>query len=183
MSALAKFPYPSHLSVQEFVEWENQQDARHELLNGQIIAMTGGTVAHAGLIVSIAARLFNHLQGTPCRVFTSDLKVQAVDHVLYPDVVVSCDRQENDGVFCYNPKLIIEVLSNSTSYEDRFKKRLAYQQIDSLEEYMLVSQEIRHVEIYRRAENWGAVVHINGAVELRSINFSLDIDTLYASIE
>jgi Uma2 family endonuclease len=98
-------------------------------------------------------------------------------------VVVSCDRQENDGVLCHNPKLIIEVLSNSTSRKDRFKKRLAYQQIESLEEYVLVSQEIRHVEIYRRAEDWQAFIHISGTVELRSVDFSLDIDELYASID
>jgi Uma2 family endonuclease len=60
-------------------------------------------------------------------------------------VVVSCGPQENDGVLCDNPRPIIEVLSNSTSRRDRFKKRLPYQQIDSLEEYVLVSQEIRHV--------------------------------------
>jgi Uma2 family endonuclease len=183
MSALAKPLYSSGLSVDEFIEWENQQDTKHELLDGQIIAMTGGTVAHASLILQLGAALLNYLKGTPCRVFTSDLKVQIAENVFYPDVVVSCDRQENDGVLCHNPKLIIEVLSNSTSRKDRFKKRLAYQQIESLEEYVLVSQEIRHVEIYRRAEDWQAFIHISGTVELRSVDFSLDIDELYASID
>jgi len=175
--------YANDLSIAEFIERENQQDTRHELLDNQIIAMAGGTVAHAGLIVGLAARLFNHLQGTPCRVFASDLKVQAAHNVFYPDVVVSCTSQENDGVLCHNPKLIIEVLSNSTSRKDRFKKRLAYQQIESLEEYVLVSQETRHIEIYRRAEDWHAFIHISGRVELRSVDFSLDIDELYASID
>ncbi|HAS51699.1 MAG TPA: hypothetical protein DCS21_08125 [Gammaproteobacteria bacterium] len=183
MNALAQCLYADPLSAEEFIEWENQQDTRHELLAGEIIAMTGGTVAHAGLIVSISARLFNHLQGTPCRVFTSDLKVQTAKSVFYPDVVVSCDRQDNSGVLCHNPKLIIEVLSNSTARKDRFKKRAAYQQIESLEEYVLVSQEARHVEIYRRVDDWQACIHIGGFIELRSVGFTLDMDELYASFD
>jgi Uma2 family endonuclease len=179
MNAVLK---PKPLSISEFLEWENQQETRHELLNGEIIAMTGGTVAHAGLIVSIAARLFNHLQGIPCRVFTSDLKVQAAENIFYPDVVVSCDSQDNNGVLCSNPKLIIEVLSNSTTHKDRYKKRLAYQQIDSLEEYVLVSQEAKYIEVYRRADDSRVAVHTAGVVELRSVGFPLSIDELYAGI-
>ena len=175
--------YANNLSIAEFIEWENQQDIRHELLDGQIIAMTGGTVAHAGLIVGLAARLFNHLQGTPCRVFASDLKVQAAHNVFYPDVVVSCASQENDGVLCQNPKLIIEVLSSSTFRKDRHNKRLAYQQIESLEEYVLVSQEARHVEVYRRADGWQASIHIGGVMEFRSVDFALALDEIYAGMD
>lgn len=180
---VAKPRYSEDRRVAEFIEWENQQDTRHELLDGEIIAMTGGTVAHAGLIVVLAARLFNHLQGTPCRVFASDLKVRAADNVFYPDVVVSCASQENDGVLCQKPKLIIEVLSSSTFRKDRHNKRLAYQEIESLEEYVLVSQEAKHVEVYRRADGWRASVHIGGTVELRSVNLALAIDELYSSLD
>lgn len=183
MNVVIKPQYSNDLSVAEFIEWENQQDTRHEFQDGEIIAMTGGTVAHAGLIVAISARLFNHLQGTHCRVFTSDLKVQALNNVFYPDVVVSCESQENDGVLCQNPKLIIEVLSSSTSRKDRYKKRLAYQEIASLEEYILVSQEAKHIETFRREDGWQASIYIGGMVELRSVNFSLAIDEIYASID
>jgi Uma2 family endonuclease len=183
MNVVIKPPYSNDLSVAEFIEWENQQDSRHELLDGEIIAMTGGTVAHAGLIVSLAARLFSHLQGTPCRVFSSDLKVQTANNVFYPDVVVSCATQENDGVLCQHPKLIIEVLSSSTFRKDRHNKRLAYQEIPSLEEYVLVSQEVRHIEVYRREDGWQVAVHIGGSVELRSVNLVLAIDDIYANLD
>ena len=83
---------------------------------------------------------------------------------------------------CKAPKLITEML-NSTFCKDRFKKRLAYQQIGSLEEYMRVAQEIRHVEIYRRTEDWQVSIHISGQVELRSVQFCLDIDELYTNID
>jgi Uma2 family endonuclease len=91
MNVVIQYQSAGELDLAEFIEWENQQETRHELLNGEIIAMTGGTVAHAGLIVALAARLFSHLQGTSCRIFTSDLKVQAAQNVFYPDVVVSCE--------------------------------------------------------------------------------------------
>ena len=171
------------MSPTEFLEWENRQEARHELLDGEIVAMTGGTVAHAALILQLGSALFNHLRGTPCRVFTSDLKVRAAENLFYPDVVVSCDPQDNDSVLCNNPKLIIEVLSNSTASKDRHKKRLAYQQIDSLEEYVLVAQEAKHVEIYRRADRWQATVHTDGETRLRSVDFVLAMDDLYAGLD
>lgn len=183
MNVVVKPRYSDDQGIADFIEWENQQGTRHELLNGEVIAMTGGTVAHAGLIVSLSARLFVHLQGTPCRVFAADLKVQAAESVFYPDVVVSCAAQENDGVLCHNPKLIIEVLSSSTSRKDRHEKRLAYQRIASLEEYVLVSQEAKHVEVYRREDQWQAAVLIGGVVELRSVNFALTIDELYRDLD
>ena len=179
MNAVLK---PSYLSIADFLEWENQQETRNELLEGEIVAMTGGTVAHAGLIVSIASRLFNHLDGTPCWVFTSDLKVQAAENIFYPDVVVSCAEQDNQDVLCKEPKLIIEVLSNSTSRRDRHKKRLAYQQIESLEEYVLIAQEVKHVEIYRRVDDWKISIYTEGVIELRSVELTLALDDLYAGI-
>ena len=173
---------PSYLTVSEFLEWENQQDARHELLDGQIVAMTGGTFAHARLIARLVTKLSNHLDKTPCVVLASDFKVEAAGDMTYPDVVVTCARQENQDLLCKEPKLIIEVLSNSTSRKDRYKKRLAYQQIASLEEYVLVSQEVKHVEVYQRADNWRASVYTDGVVELRSVDFLLSLDELYADL-
>ncbi|MDQ5907950.1 MAG: hypothetical protein QG599_41 [Pseudomonadota bacterium] len=183
MNALAQCLHTDPLGIEEFIEWENQQETRHELLEGEIIAMTGGTFAHARLITHLVTRLSNHLDKTSCTVLSSDFKVLTAEEVFYPDVLVTCTRQENEDLFCTAPKLIIEVLSNSTARKDRFKKRAAYQQIESLEEYVLVSQEARHVEIYRRADDWQACIHIGGLVELRSVGLALDMDELYASLD
>lgn len=179
MNAVVK---PRYLSVPEFLEWENQQDTRHELLDGQIIAMTGGTFAHARLITRLVTKLSNHLDKTPCVVLSSDFKVQVAVDIFYPDVVVTCTQQENQDLLCKEPKLIVEVLSNSTTHKDRHKKRLAYQQIDSLEEYVLVSQEAKYIELYRRADDWRVAVHTDGVVELRSVEFSLSMDELYEGV-
>ena len=79
-------------TVAEFLDWENQQATRHEWIDGRIVAMTGGSFAHARLIHQLSRRLGNHLDGTPCTVLTSDFKVQAGKNVFYPDVVVTCAR-------------------------------------------------------------------------------------------
>ena len=80
---------------------------------------------------------------------------------------------------CKDPKLIIEVLSNSTASQDRTQKRLAYQQIESLEEYVLVAQDVQHVTLFRRAEGWRQIVVIEGALELRSVGWIGELDDLY----
>ncbi|CDH47683.1 Uma2 family endonuclease [Candidatus Contendibacter odensensis] len=163
----------------EFMDWENQQQTRHEWIDGRIVAMTGGTIRHVKLIARLVRSLGNHLDGTPCLVLASDAKVQAAQNVFYPDVVVSCAEQDDQDVLCKEPKLIIEVLSNSTATHDRTKKRLAYQQIESLEEYLLIAQEVQHVTIYRRAEDWQPLDIISGTLDVRSVGWTLDLAELY----
>ena len=166
-------------TVAEFLAWENQQTTRHEWMEGKIIAMTGGSMGHAQLIARLVRRLGNHLDGTPCIVIASDIKVQAAQNIFYPDVVVTCARHESQDMVCKDPKLIIEVLSNSTASQDRTKKRLAYQQIASLEEYALVAQDVQHITIYRRAEGWRKIIVIDGAWELRSVGWTGELADLY----
>ncbi len=176
MNAVLK---PSYLSIADFLEWENQQETRNELLEGEIVAMTGGTIRHGKLIARLVTALSIHLKGTPCLVLASDAKVQAALNVFYPDVVVSCAEQDDQDVLCKEPKLIIEVLSSSTATNDRTKKRLAYQQIESLEEYLLVVQEVQHVTPYRRAEHWQPLDVISGTLKVNSVGWTLDLAELY----
>ena len=163
----------------EFLDWENQQQSRHEWMDGRIVAMTGGTIRHVKLIARLVRHLGNHLDGTPCLVLASDAKVQAALNVFYPDVVVSCAEQDDQEVLCKEPKLIIEVLSSSTATHDRTKKRLAYQQIESLEEYLLIAQEVQHVTLYRRAEGWQPLDVISGTLNVQSVGWMLDLAELY----
>ncbi len=172
-------PLKAISTVVEFLDWENPQDTRHEWMDGRIVAMTGGTIRHVKLIARLVRSLGNHLDGTPCLVLASDAKVQAALNVFYPDVVVSCAEQDDQDVLCKDPKLIIEVLSSSTATNDRTKKRLAYQQIESLEEYLLVAQEVQHVTLYRRAENWQSLDVISGTLDVQSVGWTLDLAELY----
>jgi Uma2 family endonuclease len=178
MSEAAK-PLAVIATVVDFLDWENQQQTRHEWMDGRMVAMTGGTIRHVKLMARLVTALSIHLKGTPCLVLASDAKVQAALNVFYPDVVVSCAEQDDQDVVCKAPKLIIEVLSNSTATHDRTKKRLAYQQIESLEEYLLVAQEVQHITIYRRAEHWQPLEVISGTLDVRSVGWTLDLAELY----
>jgi Uma2 family endonuclease len=172
-------PLKAITSIDDFMAWENQQNTRHEWIDGYIFAMTGGTIRHCKLIARLVRSLGNHLDGTPCLVLASDAKVQAALNVFYPDVVVSCAEQDDQDVLCKEPKLIIEVLSNSTATHDRTQKRLAYQQIESLEEYLLIAQEVQHVTLYRRAESWQPLDVISGTLDIHSVDWTLNLAELY----
>jgi Uma2 family endonuclease len=142
------------MSLDEFLTWENAQETRHEFLHGEVFAMVGARRVHGLIGLNLASALKSHLKGTSCRAFVEGMKVQAAESALfYPDVFVTCDPQDlkTDMVFKH-PKLVIEVLSDSTQAYDRGLKFAAYRQIATLQEYVLVDPDTRRVEVFRRNE-------------------------------
>jgi Uma2 family endonuclease len=145
------------LSVADYLQGEQHSDVRHEYVAGQVFAMAGAGEAHN----RIAGNLFFHLRaatrGTPCGVFISDMKVRVAAHdaFYYPDVVLGCDPADNASLYKSAPCLIGEVLSPSTEVIDRREKLLAYRALASLRYYLLVSQDRRLVEVYRREPQVG----------------------------
>jgi Uma2 family endonuclease len=126
------------------------------------------------------------LRGGPCRTYSSDLRIsiRAADVFTYADVTVVCDPVERDPespTHVVNPRVVFEVLSPSTERYDREQKRLYYQQIESLDAYVLVAQEHRRVEVFRRdGEAWAHSTHAAGAkAPLPSLGCVLDVDQLY----
>ena len=150
------------LGVEEYLQLEESSEIRHEYLGGQIFAMSGGSKEHNLIAGNIYSRLRSHLRGSSCSVFMADMKVRielankAKDIFYYPDVVITCDSQDKDRFFLNYPCLIIEVLSPSTETTDRREKLVNYQNLESLQEYVLVSQEAIKIEVYRQntQENW-----------------------------
>lgn len=147
-----------YLSPEEYLAIERRAEYRSEYVDGVVYAMAGGSERHnllaANIIISIGVQLRNR----PCRVYPSDLKIRVPNskRFFYPDVSVVCGEtvfadDERDVIL--NPILIVEVLSESTAAYDRGKKFLSYQQIDSLQEYLLVSQDEEIVEHYVRQGN------------------------------
>lgn len=105
---------PQKMSTEEYLEWEPYQDVRYEYINGEVLAMTGGTIPHNDIALNLYRNLYPHLRSRGCRINVSDVKVQVSSKspYYYPDVVVSCDPQDlNARKFIQNPKLIVEVLS------------------------------------------------------------------------
>ena len=173
----------------EYLAHEAASNVKHEYLSGEIYAMAGGSPAHAELSVAVSSALRAQLRDASCRVFSSDLRVRvaATGLATYPDVTVVCGSLERDGESgdtVLNPRVLVEVLSDSTERYDRGEKFEHYKRIPALEEYVLVSQKATHIELWRRdGASWRR--HEAGAgesVTLESIGCTLDVDELYRGV-
>lgn len=173
-------------SVAEYTELEDYSNVRHELLDGQILAMAGGTPEHATYCANVIALLAAQLRDKPCRVQSSDgrIRIAATGLITYPDVSVVCGRAERDAEdrnAITNPKVVVEVLSPRTEEYDRGEKLAHFQQIPSLAEIVLVAHSPRLVEVFRREGTiWSRHDAGPGAsVKLLSIDCELVIDDVY----
>lgn len=174
------------ISVIDYLEGELISEIKYEYFNGEVFAMAGAKRAHNIISMNLSGILFNHLYGTPCHVFGSDMKVgiltETEDCFYYPDVHVSCETTENEH---YNsqPKLIIKVLSNSTERKDRAEKFHYYRKLASLEEYVLVAQDCQRVEIYRRSVLWDLALFKNDdCFCFDSVGLSLSMVDIYQGV-
>jgi Uma2 family endonuclease len=155
-------PQPAaRFSRADYFEWEALQVGKNEYVAGEVFAMVGARQAHVVVSLALAARFREHLRGTRCRAYGADMKLEVVaaDAVFYPDVMVSCDEADRQRDLALQaPKLIVEVLSDSTAAYDRGAKFAAYRKLDSLHEYLLVDIDARRLELFRR-EPVGWVLH------------------------
>ena len=151
---------PTHLSPAAYLAWERKAAFKNEYLNGVILAMSGASEAHNRITVNMILRLGNLLDDLEYSLYVGDLRVRAgaADAYLYPDVViVRGPPRFEDDVFdtLLNPAVVVEVLSPSTEARDRGEKFAQYRQLESLHEYILISQERIHVEHYlRQGTQW-----------------------------
>ena len=180
------------LTPEQYLTSERAGDQKREYYQGEVFAMVGASFEHVGITANLVASLHGQLQGRPCRVFSSDLRVKVSRTGLYtyPDVGVVCDEpefddQHNDTLL--NPKVIIEVLSPSTEGYDRGKKFAHYRTVESLVEYLLVSQDQPRVEQYIRQPNDDWLLHeaaeLEETIHLRSIECDLKLSDVYANVE
>jgi Uma2 family endonuclease len=179
-------------SVEEYLELEQTSDIRHEYFAGEVFAMAGGSKEHNIISGNVYSRLRSQLRGSSCNVFMSDMKVrislanenQTIFY--YPDVIVSCDTEDQDRYFLNYPCLIIEVLSPSTETIDRREKLLNYRSLASLKEYVLISQDQVKVEVYRQDEkrNWTIQTLINrdDKLHLDSVGLILEMTDIYEDV-
>jgi Uma2 family endonuclease len=176
------------VTVEDYLSGEETSRVKHEYIGGAVFAMAGSTSDHnqIGLNLAFAAR--PRLKGKPCKLFIFDFKLRiqiAQEDVLYyPDIMVGCDPRDTHTLYLRFPKLLVEISSDSTERLDRGEKLLAYQTIETLEEYLIVSQDRPHVTIFRRSNNWTAEVltALNEAVILRSVDLSLPLSSIYDGV-
>ncbi len=182
-------PNQFFLSPEEYLNYEEDSPVKHEYIDGEIYAMAGTTDTHNIIALNLATLIRNHLRGTDCRIFFADIKakIEAKNCFYYPDLLITCNPKDREtSTYKRFPKLIIEVLSDSTEAFDRGDKFNDYQTLPSLEEYILVNSKHHRIEIFRRRENniWTFETYSPNQPQIiiHSINLELTIGDVYEDI-
>ena len=180
---------PQYLTPDDYLQLEAQSDTKHEYIDGEVYAMAGASDRHVTIALNLATLLRSHIRGTNCRAYISDMKVrlEARDRFYYPDVMITCDtRDQETPNYKRFPKLIVEVLSQSTEAFDRGDKFVDYQTLESLEEYVLINTHCQRLDCFRRnkAGLWVLQSYTPEADSflLESIDFSNTLSALYEDV-
>ena len=171
------------ISPEDYLTSERTADVRHEYVNGEVYAMVGGTRRHNAIALNLVSAVRACARRRGCETYAGDVKVrvETANAFYYPDLVVTCDSKDDDPYIVHAPSLIIEILSASTEAVDRREKRLHYQTIPSLREFLLVSQDERRIEVYRRtASGWICEIVTEGELVLDSVGVSVTLDDIFA---
>lgn len=171
------------ISEQDYLEGELVSVIRHEYIKGDVYAMGGASANHNRIVANISRKFGNHLEKTPCEPFFSDMKVKVGKDYFYPDLIVVCHHQDSGAYYTESPIIIMEVLSKSTRKTDQTLKRLAYQSLPSLEEYVLIEQDFVDVEICRRERHWQSEhYYLGDEVYFSAIDLRLPVEVIYARV-
>lgn len=176
-----------HYTYADYLALEAASNVKHEFLHGEIYAMAGGTPTHAALSATVGSLLHQQLRGRSCRVFSSDLRVRvlATGLATYPDVTVVCgelavDPENRDTVV--NPRVVVEVLSDSTEKYDRGVKLQHYRQIPALGAVVLVWQREHRIEVWERNSDASWTARASGDGETARVDViacTLAVDDVY----
>ena len=187
MFATDREPY---LTPEAYLQQEASSPVKHEYRDGHAYAMAGANDAHVTITGNLFALLRSHVRGSGCRVYLTDMKAQLPRgrQYYYPDLMVTCDSrdQATDTYKCF-PKLVVEVLSDSTEAFDRGDKFIDYQTLESLQEYALINTRRRRIECFRRTDSglWllQSYTPESESFELKSVGFAGTIAALYEDVD
>ncbi len=185
IAARKNFP---QFTPKEYFAWEEKQLNKHEYIEGEVYAMSGGSVNYGRIAIRFITMFDSHLDGSSCITGNSDIKVKIVktNNYTYPDVSVTCDdRDKNTIQYITYPCLIVEVLSPSTEAYDRGGKFRLYRNNPLLQDYLLVSSTSIEIDLYHKKDN-GEWIIINykedDMIELKSINLTFAIAQIYRGL-
>jgi len=174
------------ITVEEYLNGELISEIKHEYIDGQVYAMAGASVNHNTISVNIVSEFKMHLKNSPCRPFTSDIKVKtSASKYRYPDVVVVCDDDfiEN-GYATQTPTILVEVISRSTRQIDERDKLLEYINIPTLQEYVIIEQDVVDVTVYRKSDDWHSKHYFLGdEIHFESIDLTLSVEDIYDQVQ
>ncbi|MDT5294782.1 MAG: hypothetical protein QOJ76_1662 [Acidobacteriota bacterium] len=189
MSAQPNQPY---VTPEEYLDAERRAETKSEYMDGVVYAMTGAKINHIRIVTNLTTELATQLRGRRCDVLASEMKVRLQDSrkFFYPDVTVLCGEplvHDERTDIILNPLLVIEVLSESTEAFDRGAKFQAYQQLDSLREYVLVSQDKPVIEQFvRQADGkwtYAAIIGLENSLSLPSVECTLNLSAVYDKVD
>lgn len=175
-------PLPRPWTVEDFLEWEAQQPERNEFIDGIVIGMVGGSAAHAAIKDNVTSALNARLRGRPCRAYSEGLKIVTPVASHYPDVVVTCEPVQPTEDRVSAPAVIIEILSRTTADRDRGAKWVGYQDIASLQQYMLIAQDHRRLDLLSRTDDRWEVRVVRPPTDrdmLPALGVELTLDEIY----
>jgi Uma2 family endonuclease len=183
---------PEYVSPEEYLERERAATEKSEYLHGVIYAMAGGSPNHSAIAANAITEFTIPLRGGRCRVFTSDLKVRSSAYGIfaYPDISIVCGElqfHDSHRDVITNPTVIVEVLSPSTAGFDRGRKRMEYQRIPSLKDYILIEQDDPVVEHFERksANSWLVTVieGLDKEFYIASLDCTLKLSLIYSGVD
>jgi Uma2 family endonuclease len=176
----------SPMTLEEFLAWEDRQELRYEFDGSAPKAMTGGTVAHSAIQMSLHRVLGNLLMGKPCRPHGSHLKIEVAGRIRYPDAFVVCTPVSSRAQVVTDPVVVFEILSPNTAHEDLVVKNAEYRATPSVQRYVVLEQvRIGALAFVRKGEDWVTEI-LDGAdaiLGLPEIGISIPMSELYADLE
>lgn len=172
------------ICVDDYLQSELEREIKHELINGSVFSMAGASKNHERISGNIYGEFRNHLKGNSCEAFSSDMKVKASSNFFYPDVMVVCDDKVENDYYTELPIIIVEVLSRSTRRIDETTKLMSYINIPSVQEYVLIEQDIVDIQVIRRSEGWLPKHYFLGdEVIFESIGLRLTVEEIYHRVQ
>ncbi len=185
--------YFPKMSPSDFLEWERNQEYKHEYIGGEVFAMAGASINHNRISSNIIGRTWNHLQDKECNIYPGDLRiaVKSKNSFFYPDATIVCGELQFDDEglkdTVKNPAVIFEILSPSTEDYDIGKKLFFYMQIDSLQQYIIVDSRSIHVRITTKMENgtwkFTELSEENNVFFINAIQLELSLSEIYNGVK
>ncbi len=185
MDTVIKGTTDHHIGEEEYLSGELVSEIKHEYVDGQVYAMTGGTQNHTRIIRNFLVAVSIYLKGKKCESFPSELKVRTSKQSFrYPDVMVVCNDTSENDLYTECPVILVEVLSNSTRQKDRTEKKLEYLNIPTLKEYVLIEQDFIDVEVFRKENSWRSDHYFLGdEITFQSIGFIISVEEIYERVQ
>jgi Uma2 family endonuclease len=173
------------MTREQFLAWEERQELRYEFDGFQPVAMTGGTAAHAVIQHNLHTVVGGRLRGGPCRFYGSDLKIETVNGIRYPDGFVVCSPVGPRATAVREPVVIFEVLSDSTACTDLVTKNQEYAAIETVRRYIVLAQESMAGTMFERiGQDWvGHLLHPDSVLRMPEIGIEVRLAELYEGVE